>query len=361
MDDNLPPIAAIRTAPAASDAPVDPGAFYIQSNIGNSNWVVAATVVNNEWQVRLARKNGSLGQLWLREDDPRGGCYLKNVGRDGQVLQWNGRGVPCTIVPKDESQPHQLWVPSDWGSWKALYAVNWNQALNVFGYTWDQNNGIGLWEFSGGQPNEIWQLNAENGAITLESMTYDMSRAKVDLSVPPVLNVATTVDNRSGSVPIVAKVKLDRKVTTSRRIVHDTSSETVVRTLTTLGFKGSFEGIVEVSGSTAVERTVTDKLHINDTKMNSNTIQTTLSTEVPVPAHAYFSFAILVRYGRVDVPYTAVVSRVLPGGGKETSTITGTYTNIDMTVQEVIGTDITDGKPKSPSIVEQKDHALEPA
>jgi hypothetical protein len=350
MDEKLPVVAAIRKAFSESDTPVEPGAFYIQSNIGNSNWVLTATPVAGVQRVRLARKTGALTQLWMRQDDPRGGCFLKNVGT-GLVLEWHGRGVECTLERMDEGQPHQLWVPSAWGNWMALYAVNWNQALNVFGNSWDQNNGIGLWEFSGGQPNEIWQLNPEHGAITVESMTYDMSRAKVDLSVPPALNVGTAVDNRDGSLEIKTTVKLNRRVTTSRRVTYDERSQSMLRTLTTLGFKAGFGNIVEVTGSTAVETQVTKEVSYNETSAQTTTVDSTISTEVRVPAHAQFEFAILVRYGRVDVPYTAVVSRALPGGGTERSELTGIYTNIDMIRQEVVSHDITGDTPKPAQLV----------
>jgi hypothetical protein len=360
MEDKSVIPAAIRKAFQSSDSPVQAGAFYIHSNIGNSNWVVAATTINGRQVVRLARKNGALGQLWLREDDPRGGCFLKSIGT-GRVLQWNGRGVECTLVARDESLPQQLWVPSESGKWTVLYAVNWNQALNVLGNSWDQNNAIGLWEYSNGQPNELWQLNPEQGAITVESMTYDMARAVVSLNVPPALNASTAVNNKNGSLPMDTNVVLERRVTSSHRISYDETSTTMMRTLTTLGFSGGFDGIVKVEGQTAVETVTENKVSFNDTSMQSSTVKDTISVHVQVPARAQFEYAILVRYGRVDVPYTAVVSRALPGGGQERVSLNGIYTNVNMIQQEVVGHDITDGMPRRIVVEPPVARELEPA
>ena len=344
MTEQAHPAAALK-ALQASDPTPPAGAFYIQSCIDNSDWVLARKHIGGKEVVRLAHKSGALDQLWTREDDPRGGYFLTNL-QTNTVLEWHGRGVECTLEPRSLGQPHQLWVTVARDKWFFICAPNWNQTLNVFGSSYNEQNGIGQWEVSGGQYNELWMYVPDRGEVKVESINYDMASARLNLGLAPTLCLATAVDNRAGAIMIDTNVELQRTISNSRQLTYGDSSANTVKIAQTLGFKLGIEKIVEVSNQMAVETTTTSTITFGDQRVQSMNNNDKVSVRVQVPPRSLCEFAVRVYYGSVTVPYTAKVSRVLPNGSKETSDIVGTYTNVNMIKYDIQATDMTSGTPK---------------
>jgi hypothetical protein len=133
--------------------------FYIQSKIGLSDWVLTAST--DRKSVHLAHRNvDDLNQHWQREDDPRGGFFLYNVGT-GEVLQrTTSQGGRVELRERNNSDSNQLWRQETWGSWVGINTlVDWEQKLNVSGgRPYNETTPIILWEYSRGGENESWQF-----------------------------------------------------------------------------------------------------------------------------------------------------------------------------------------------------------
>lgn len=343
MNDLAHPATALK-ALQASDPTQPAGAFYIQSSIGSTDWVLARRNINGREVVRLAHKSGALDQLWTREDDPRGGYFLTNL-ETNTVLTWHGRGIECTLEAKNLGDPHQLWVTAG-GQWAYICAPNWNQTLNVFGYSYGEGNGIGLWEISGGQPNELWMYVAERGEVKVESITYDMNAARLNLGLAPTQCLATAVDNRMGAIVLDTNVELQRVVSNSRQLTYSDSSAKTIKIAQTLGYKLGIEKIVEVSNQMAMETSTTSTITFGDQKVQTTSNADKVTVRVQVPPKSVCEYAVRVYYGSVTVPYTAQVSRTLPNGSKEYTNIVGTYTNVNMIKYDIQANDVTSGTPK---------------
>jgi len=336
----------VTISPAAGDlsAQADPRpvAFYIQSEVGNSDWVLSR---NPDNQVRLAHKTGAIGQLWMREDDPRGGFFLVNA-ENGQVLnQTRPQGGEVTLEPKRLGNAAMLWSVEPYrGQWSGINAFNdWEQKLNLAGNgPYDESTRVILWEYSNKAPNECWQLIPDTGLIAVESITYDMSQARVS-RVEPALCEATSIDNRRGEVTLETSVKLARSVTSSRQFSSSTATSETVRIAEKVGVKLVVEKIVEFSGEMAVERTTGKTTTFGEQSTQTTTVSDEVTVAVKVPPHVRYEYMVRISYGKVSVPYSAQVSRVLPDNTKAYSDISGVYTNVSSTNYDIVAVDVTSG------------------
>ena len=332
--------AANLSAPAQDDP--RPVAFYIQSEVHNSDWVLSR---NAQGKVRLAHKDGAIGQLWMREDDPRGGFFLVNAETGEVMCQTRLQGGEIVLKAKSLSDSAMLWRQEDYrGPWKGLNALrDWEQKLNLAGNgPYNENSVPILWEYSNKSPNECWQLIPDTGLITLESITYDMKQAQVS-RVQPFLCQATSVDARQSGIPINTTVELVRSITVTRQFSYSESVSKSLKIAEKLGVKVKIKEIVEVSPEVSVEHsTATTTTYLEQTSQ-STTASDKVSMQVQVPARTRYEFMVRVAYGKVTVPFTATIARVLPTGATQRDTITGRYTNVNSINYDIFAVDVTSG------------------
>jgi hypothetical protein len=337
--------AANLSAPSLQDDP-KPIAFYIQSEVHNSDWVLAR---NAQGKVRLAHKDGSIGQLWMREDDPRGGFFLVNAETNEVLHQTRPQGGEVALKAKSLGDSSMLWRQEAYrGVWSGLNAFSdWEQKLNLAGNgPYNENSVPILWEYSNKSPNECWQLIPDTGLITLESITYDMSQAQVS-RVEPFLCKGTSIDNRLRTVPVTTAVELARSVNVTRQFSYSESVAKSLKIAEKLGVKINIKDIVEVSPEVSSEQSTTTTTTYLEQTAQGTTTSDKVTVSVQVPAGAHYQFMVRVAYGKVSVPFTAKVSRVLPTGATQIDTVHGVYTNVNSINYDIVAVDVTSGTPRT--------------
>jgi hypothetical protein len=321
-------------------------AFYIQSRVHNADWVLARTPTG---RVRLAHKTGELGQLWRRLDDRREGFFLVNVETDEVLTQTRFEGGEVVLKQKNISDPLMLWRLDrmDGGAWIGLTAfTDWEQKLNLAGNgPYNESTLVCMWGYSGGAPNERWQMIPDTCEMVVESLRYDLANARMP-DLKPELCVATAVDNRDGTTQIETTVELTRARKVTRRFTYNSSVSEVVTIAHKLGAKLTFDAVVELSGEIAVEKKLQTGFTVGEETESSTADSDKLTARVKVPGGRHYEFMVRVYYGTVSVPYTATISRVLPDGSRKNTTITGTYTNMNAVKNEIVARDLTNGTPQ---------------
>lgn len=334
-------VSAANLSAAAQDDP-KPVAFYIQSEVHNSDWVLSR---NADGKIRLAHKDGSIGQLWMREDDARGGFFLVNAANGEVMYQTRLQGGEVTLKPKNLSDSAMLWRLENWrGPWKGLNAFrDVEQKLNLAGNgPYNENSIPILWEYSKQSPNECWQLLPDTGLITVESITYDLKQAQVG-RVQPFVCQGTSVDARQSGIPITTTVELARSISVTRQFSYSDSVSKSLKIAEKLGVKIKIKEIVEVSPEVSAEQSTTTTTTYLEQTSQGTTASDRISMQVTVPARTRYEFMVRVAYGKVSVPYTATIARVLPTGETQRETITGVYTNVNSISYDIVAVDVTSG------------------
>jgi hypothetical protein len=312
--------------------------FYIQSKIGLSNWALTITAQGG---VVMQALDPTVDQLWTAVLDPRGGAFLKHMGT-GRVLA-RGSGGPLQAVNSNGSDPNQLWRVEDLGSpWVGINSLtDWEQKINVYGS--DVHGTVGTWHWDCGADNEEWRLVEETGAVTIDSIVYDTSKAVADLGRPPSRCSATTVDNRHSGVPDTSTYTLARSVTTTRSFTNSESDTTGHKYTQTFGVNGGIDKVVEVSASASFEESDSKTVSITSQTTDSETNTDTVSTSVNVPAGKMYRYQVVVHYGKVSVPYTAKLTfqSVVPGAAAVHFEQKGTFEGVNATEVTIEVADIT--------------------
>ncbi len=334
--------------------------FYIMSKIGHSNWTLTVA----DGRVKLQRLTSTIDQIWTATPDSRGGSILRHVDSGlvlacGLVNFFGGiklPGGPLKAVNVDSSDPAQLWRAESLGSpWVGINTfINWEFKINVYGS--DVNGTVGVYGWDGGADNEEWNLIEETGSSTVDSVTYDMSRAVADMGQPPSFCKATTVDNIHGGSPITSTYELQRSVTTTHSITNSTSDTTAHKYTQTFSVKGGISKIVEVSASASFEESDSKTISLTDQTTTSDTESDKITTQVNVPPGKKYRYQVVVYYGKVNVPYTAQLTfqSNTTGAAPVHLTTHGTFTGVNATNYDVVATDLTSPGEEHPPVVSRK-------
>ncbi len=335
----------------AIDFPTKP--FYIMSKIGGSNWVLTLTP---DGGVTIRQLTGTIDQLWTATPDPRGASFLRHIST-GRVLAYqlvhlpmigDVPGGPLQSANLSGSDPKQLWRREDLGGgWSGINAfLNWEGKVNVYDSNVLWGSTVGIFHWDGGADNEEWNLVEENGEVTVDSVSYDLTKAVADLGIPPSQGTAITVDNSAGGTPVTSTYSLSRTVTTQTSITHSESDTTGQKYTQTFSVKGGLSKIVEVSASTSFEESSSKTISLTDQKTNTESVTDTVQTQVSVPPGKIYSYNIVVFYGKVTVPYTAksTFHSSTPGAAPVTITTTGIFTGVNSTSSKIAVADITAGR-----------------
>ncbi|KRA66263.1 hypothetical protein ASD79_02995 [Caulobacter sp. Root655] len=336
--------------------------FYIMSKIARSNWGLTITP---EGKVVLEALKGTVDQVWTATPDPRGGAILRHVST-GKVLACQMQHIsipglieidlpagPLKAVDLDASDAKQLWraeeVSGDWSAINTL--LQWEAKINVFDS--DVHGTVGVYRWDGGADNEEWRLIAEAGELTVDSVTYDMSKAVPDLGMPPSHCTGTTVDNTLGGTTVTSTYSLARTVTTQRSLTNARTDTTGHKYTQTFSAKGGVAKVVEVTASASFEQTDSTTLSLTDQKVNTESVVDTIATQVSVPAGKKYAYHIVVYYGKVTVPYTAHLTfqSTTPGAKPVKLTVEGVFVGVNKVDNEIVIRDVTSPKAKEQPLI----------
>ena len=327
------------------------------SKINRSNWVLTITP---QGAVVLRPLTATIDQIWTATPDPRGGAILRHVDT-GLVLACGLASMfgtqfpagPLKAVNLNTSDATQLWRAEDLGdNWAGINTLlNWEAKINVYGS--DVHGKIGVYHWDGGADNEEWRLVTELGAITVDSVDYDMTKAVADLGMPPSHCAVTTVDNTLGGTPVTSTYSLARTVTTQRSITNSESDTSGHKYTQTFSIKGGIDKVVEVSASASFEESDSKTISLTDQKTNTETVTDTISTQVNVPAGKKYAYHVVVYYGKVNVPYTAhsTFQSSTTGAAPVSVTTQGVFTGVNKTNNEIVIRDITSPQPDKQQLV----------
>jgi hypothetical protein len=322
--------------------------FYIISKINRSNFAL----VGSGGGVVIQPLTSTIEQLWTARPDPRGGAFLQHVSSAKVLTSSGNRHEGLGLAALNDADANQLWrVEALDDGWRAINMLNdWEKKINIYGS--NLNGTIGIWSWDGGD-NEEWRITEETGTLTVDSVSYDMTRAAADLTRPPQLCAAITVDNKLQEGPITSTYTLQRSVTTSHSITNSETDTTGHKYTQTFGVKGGIDKVIEVSASASFEESDSKTISLTDQKTTSETNTDTVSQQVNVPAGKKYSYQVVVYYGQVTVPYTAHLTfqssntNVAPVH----TTTSGIFTGVNSTNCEVW---ITDQTLPAPAVVSRK-------
>jgi len=334
--------AAISATAWAQTPPAGP--FYIQSRIGNSDWVLTAAPDNTN--VRLTHKTGAFNQLWTARVDSRGGFFLVNVANDRVLKHTRLQGGTVQLATSNLGDPAMLWKIDKFGG-DGLNNIglttlgDWEQKLNVAGNgPYNESSKIIVWEYSRAAHNETWSLIADPGTFTVQDIQYDLGAARINLNMPPRSSVAVRAPN-SLSTPIRTTLKLSRTEASSRGFSYSQTDSKMLSITNTFRAQLTVKKIVEVENSTAVTVETKTENTFGRTEETSETNEVAMEVEVEIPGNKTYEYQVQSFHGEVVVPYKARLARTLPTGQVEYTNITGTYRNVSGTRYDIVARDIT--------------------
>lgn len=138
-------------------------------------WIVSE-LKGPEGQVLVASAEGtgSVVTAYLDVDDPaQQWMVMGNLYGGGfQGLFWNQESEAYLCAPDDDGpvtlcpniDPTSMWTAAQSGNDYALRPYrNDDQNLNIAGSATQADNPIYVWSWGGGQPNEVWDIEAYEG------------------------------------------------------------------------------------------------------------------------------------------------------------------------------------------------------
>jgi hypothetical protein len=317
-----------------------PQLYLVQSKISDSDWVLTITHdggaivdwAHDDCAVHLGHNTYSDAQLWMREDDARGGFFLRaptiesTAYPGGIVLRAGGSqgGGVALIKPKDLSDAEQIWRKED-GDWCCLNKLaDWEQKLQVLGDgPYNEGAWLGNYEYDGGSDHELWKLVPYTPDYATATITYGaVTLSKGD----PITATSQTFANHSATVASDFTASLSAsQSTTHTHSVSNSSSKTLTLTQS-IGAKFAIDKVFEVSETSTASASRTTAITIGDQDSVSESVTATSSVKVTVPAGKRYEVALMANRCTVTAPYTAVLARKKPDGTAATSyTITGSY------------------------------------
>jgi hypothetical protein len=321
------------------------GAFYLLSKIGNSNWVLSARPDN---KLQITKADFRPEQLWTREESLGGGSFhLINISNN-KALKQSGFKNELTLVDFDRGDNSQKWLTGQWGEWFGIAALNDpNQLINVAGYSWNENNAVVLWEFSRADFNELWKAVTEFGQFSLTNINYDMSRLVVDNNLPPVNCVAVEVSTMKG-LPSRDTLELQRQFSTSTRFTYSESTNRMLAITNKIGAKLIWKDLLEVGEEVTITGQTSTTVTFGKEDAIVETTSDKVTHSVDVPAGRRVKFWVVVRSGKINVPYTATIRRT-EGSKIHDTQVSGQYERINATSYEIKQKDLMTGEEKNVS------------
>lgn len=319
--------------------------YVIQSKIGNSNWALA--VRNNtypdadimDWKhedcsVHLARLTNSDAQLWIKEEDDRGGFLLRAAFLDCQAypqgiyLRAGGSQAsgPVTLVPNDGTDPEFIWNKEGGDGWGCLNKLpDSEQKLQVQGDgPYDESSKICNYEYDRGSDHELWKLIPRISDYTDTVVEY----GKTTISPgAPFTAASGVIENTTGATTDVGtSLSTTRTTSYSHSVSHESS--TTYSVTQSLGVTFKIKKVMEIEEQTSFTWATTNSTITGDEESVSES--TTVTTDVTlsdVKAGKRYEVVIQANKATLTAPYTATLHHKRADGSVgQPFTISGVYT-----------------------------------
>jgi hypothetical protein len=330
--------------PPTNDPAKIAGHFYIMSKIGLSDWALSARP--NGTRLQITRAAFRPEQLWTRIESQGGGSFHLINAANNKALKQSGFKSELELVEFNRGDSSQKWVSRQWGDWFGIAALNdVQQLINVAGSSWNENNAIVLWEFSRGDFNESWKAVNDFGAFALHDIKYDLDRLVADFNLPPVNCVAEEVNTMDSDLGSRDTLELQRQFSTSTRFTYSQSSSTMLSIMVKLGAKFIWKDALEVTQEARFTRQVSETVTFGEERAFVETTSDKVTHAVDVPARRRVKFWVVVKSGKINVPYTATIRRT-DGPKTHDITVTGQYERVNATSYEIMQRDVVTGEQK---------------
>ena len=319
-----------------------PQLYVVQSKVGNSDWVVTiknSTPNISDWThqssgLHIDHNAYSDAQLWMKEDDARGGFFLRAPTIESSTCPTGicmraggsqGNGAP-TLVPKTMADPELIWRKEQGDDWGCLNKLpDWQQKLQLAGDgPYDENSQLCNYEYDNGSDHELWKLVPYTPQYSAASIVYGETQlSKGD----PITATSQVFVNHSATATADFTATLSTSQAQSHtHSVSDTSAKSLSVTQA-IGAKFTIDKVLEVSETSTISATSSQSTTIGDQDTVSNTVTATTSVKVTVPPAKSYEVALLANRCTLVAPYTATLTRMKPDGSSgATYTISGQYT-----------------------------------
>jgi hypothetical protein len=264
-----------------------------------------------KWEFREARPDGAFALI----NKVRGLC----IARDS-----NHQGANLILVPVDQIAINDLAVwrhDSVPGTYNAINSyADWEQKINIPG-NGPYRNGQELitWEWSGGEPNELWVAVSDTTRTTINSIDFSIDQGVIQDENPLVAGMQT-VSNNTGQ-------DQDQKLSFSFIESHTYSfkQERGLKVSESIEFKAGLPIIGESKVAIKVEGSWT----FSETHGQSKEHQVSVEVPVKVPAHTAVRVSVIILRAQLNVPFNAVVHYEYPDGSSDDKSTSGLFTGVN--------------------------------
>jgi len=309
------------------------------SRIGQSTWVLSARQNNNE--LHITQADFKPEQLWTRVAAHDGRAFHLINASNNKAIKQSGRGAVLTLVGFDRTDLSQKWITgSETGDgWYGIAsAMDTSQQMNVAGSTWGENNGIVLWEYSQNRVNEVWQAVSNFGEFAFHKIEYDMTQLKIE-NLPPVNCVSVTIDTRKTELPTKDTLQLQRQFSTSTKFTYSESTNKTLTITEKLGVKLIWKDLIEVNGEGQISQSTSNTITFGQEKATVETTTDTVTHDVTVKPGMQSRFWVVVKSGKITVPYKAIIRRT-DGPRTQDTSVDGQYERVNATGFEIMQEDL---------------------
>ncbi|MCG7406645.1 ETX/MTX2 family pore-forming toxin [Paenibacillus sp. ACRRX] len=197
--------------------------------------------------------------------------------------------------------------------------VDWEQKVNIPGNgPYADGNVLVTWEWSKGQPNELWVFVPDKKTISVKRMDFQMDKAIILNSVP-IVSSKQIVSNHTDT-------EQTQKVTLSfsKGYTYSFTRERGIKISETVKFKGG----LPLVGESEVEIVVEGSRTYSETNTQEDTQEITTEVPVVLPPRKSIEVSAILLQGIIDVPYTVTFDIEYPGKKVE-ETVSGKYTGVN--------------------------------
>jgi len=342
------------TVPNGPDPSKIEGPFYLLSRIDNSDWVLTAREIrdangNPAIDTHITHAKFLPEQLWTRVWSLSGSSYRLVNAKYNRALHFNGlqgQGGPLTLVNLGDADAGQKFVSdTTYGpDWVAITAqIDFQQRVNVAGYPpYDSSRPVIMWEYSRRDPNECWKAAMDFGDFELARIDYDESKLVADLSLPLKEFVLADLDNTTTDSPLSQKVTITSKKSSSTTVTYNVS-KTISDVLSVkFGGKAIVKDVFEANEEVTFSRTTSNTVSFGQSQTQSEEETVSFETTISVPARKHYKFWVVVKSGKISVPYVATINRSV-GGQAIPFQVSGLYERVNSTSVQVKTQDMKTG------------------
>ncbi|WAS95753.1 aerolysin family beta-barrel pore-forming toxin [Nannocystis punicea] len=203
------------------------------------------------------------------------------------------------------------------GTYNALASVqDWEQKVNAAGNgPYPAGSRVISWGWDGGDDNELWRFLSANSSNVLKRIDFDLNAGTI-ADLDPSIVTQQLINNDSDvdqSQTLTYETKESKTETYEASAALELSVVHTVEVGAPVGFKTSLQ----------LGAKVTTSITFGQSSTKEQTVS--LTTPVVVPKRTSVTVKVLVRRGRIDMPFTATYECTYPDGTVVEVKKTGMY------------------------------------